>query len=188
MDKTYNIIKMLVFVLVVAGLIIGFQHAAQAGKSSGAPPVKAVAVLYPTTGNQAHGSVMFTKVGNGVKVVADVEGLSPGNHGFHIHEFGDCTALDGKSAGGHFNPDGTPHGAPTASAKNRHVGDLGNITAHTNGKAHLELVDSLLTFDGPHSVIGRGVIVHAGKDDLTSQPTGAAGSRMACGVIGIAKE
>jgi len=186
MDKIYNILKASVFVLVVAGLIIGIQHAAQAGKSSGAP-VKAVAVLYPTTGNQVHGTVTFTKVRDGVKVIADINGLSPGEHGFHIHEFGDCTAFNGKSAGGHFNPDGTPHGAQTATAKNRHVGDLGNITAINSGKAHLELVDSMLAFDGAHSVIGRGVIVHADKDDLTSQPTGAAGSRVACGVIGISK-
>jgi Cu-Zn family superoxide dismutase len=186
MDKTYDIIKTVVLVLVAAWLIIGIQHVTQAGKSSGTP-VNAVAVMYPTSGNQAHGSVMFTKVKGGVKVIADMNGLSPGKHGFHIHEFGDCTAFDGKSAGGHFNPDGTPHGAPTASAKNRHVGDLGNITAHTNGKAHLEMVDSILSFDGPHSIIGRGVIVHAGRDDLTSQPTGAAGSRVACGAIGIVK-
>lgn len=187
MDKIYNIIKVSVLVLVVAGLIVGIQHATQAGKSLGAP-VKAVAVLYPTTGNQVHGVVTFTKIRDGVEVVADIEGLSPGEHGFHVHEFGDCTAFDGKSAGGHFNPDGTPHGARTAPAKNRHVGDLGNITAINSGKAHLELIDSLLAFGGAHSVIGRGVIVHAGKDDLTSQPTGAAGSRVACGVIGIAKE
>jgi len=187
MDKIYNIIKASVLVLVAAGLIIGVQHAAQAGKSSGAP-VAAVAVLHPTAGNQVHGVVTFTKVRDGVKIVADIEGLSPGEHGFHIHELGDCTAFDGNSAGGHFNPDGTPHVAPTAATNNRHIGDLGNITAHKNGKAHLELVDSLLAFDGPHSVIGRGVIVHANKDDLASQPTGAAGSRVACGVIGIAKE
>jgi Cu-Zn family superoxide dismutase len=187
MDNIYHIIRASVFVLVMAGLIVGIQHATLAGKSSESP-VKAAAVLYPTTGNQAHGSVTFIKVRNGVKVIADINGLSPGEHGFHIHEFGDCTAFDGKSAGGHFNPDGTPHGAPTAPAKNRHVGDLGNITAINSGKAHLELVDSLLAFDGEHSIIGRGVIVHAKKDDLTSQPTGAAGSRVACGVIGIAKE
>ena len=187
MDKIYNILKASVLVIVVAGLIVGIQHATQAGKSSGAP-VKAVAVLYPTIGNQVHGEVTFTKVRDGVKVIVDINGLSSGEHGFHIHEFGDCTAFDGKSAGGHFNPDGTPHGAQTAPAKNRHVGDLGNITAINSGKAHLELVDTLLAFDGAHSVIGRGVIVHADKDDLTSQPTGAAGPRVACGVIGIAKE
>jgi len=187
MDKTYNIIKLLVLVLVVTGLIIGIQHATQAGKSSGIPE-KAVALLYPTAGNQVHGMVTFTKVKNGVNVVADIEGLSPGEHGFHIHELGDCTASDGKSAGGHFNPEGTPHGAPTAPAKHRHVGDLGNITAQKDGKAHLDWVDSLLAFNDVHGVIGRGVIVHAGKDDLISQPTGAAGSRVACGVIGIAKK
>jgi Cu-Zn family superoxide dismutase len=187
MEKLYDIFKASFLVLITAALIIGIRYATQAGKLSVAP-VKAVAVLYPTAGNQVHGVVTFTKVRDGVKVVADIEGLSAGEHGFHIHELGDCTASDGKSAGGHFNPDGTPHGAPTSPAKNRHVGDLGNITALNSGKAHLERVDSLLAFDGAHSVINRGVIVHAGKDDLTSQPTGAAGSRVACGVIKIAKE
>jgi len=187
MDKLYNIIRASVLVLVVAGLVMGIQYATYAGKSFGAP-VAAVAVLHPTAGNQVHGVVTFTKVKDGVKVVADIEGLSPGDYGFHIHELGDCTASDGTSAGGHFNPAGTPHGAPTASAKNRHVGDLGNITARNSGKTHLERVDALLAFDGAHNVIGRGIIVHADKDDYTSQPTGAAGPRLACGVVGIAKE
>jgi Cu-Zn family superoxide dismutase len=187
MGKIYNIIKVSILVTVVAGLIIGVRHATQAGKSSGAPE-KAVAVLYPTDGNRVYGVVTFTKGRDGVKVAADIEGLSPGEHGFHIHDLGDCTAPDGNSAGGHFNPEGTPHGAQTAPAKNRHVGDLGNVTAQTNGKAHLDLVDPLLAFEGANSIIGRGIIVHADKDDLTSQPTGAAGSRSACGVVGIAKK
>lgn len=187
MYKTYSIIKVAVFVFIIAGFTMLTQHATQAGQSA-ATPKTAVAMLYPTVGNQVHGVVTFVNVKKGVKVVADVQGLSPGKHGFHIHEFGDCTASDGKSAGGHFNPDVTPHGAPTAPGKDRHVGDLGNITAQKSGNAHLEWVDSLLTLDGAHSIIGRGVIVHAGRDDLASQPSGAAGPRVACGVIGIAKE
>lgn len=147
---------------------------------------KAIAVLHPTEGNQAHGTVTFTREGSAMRVVAHIEGVTPGKHGFHVHQFGDCSASDGTSAGGHFNPDNTAHGAPAGIP--RHVGDLGNIEADATGTAHLELVDSLMTFSGPHSIIGRGLIVHAGEDDLTSQPTGAAGARVACGVIGIAKE
>lgn len=146
---------------------------------------KAVAVLHPTEGNTVHGVVTFTKVENGIKVVADIKGLAPGKHGFHIHEYGDCSAPDATSAGGHFNPDNKQHGAPDAAE--RHVGDMGNVTADADGNGHLELIDNLMTFSGPHSIIGRGVIVHSGEDDLTSQPTGNAGSRVACGVIGIAK-
>ena len=146
---------------------------------------KALAVLHPTKGNTVTGMVTFISTSDGIHVIADVENLSPGKHGFHIHEYGDCSAPDGTSAGGHFNPDGKLHGAPTDT--NRHVGDLGNITADSNGKAHFEWTDKFLSFSGPHSIIGRGVIVHAGEDDLKSQPTGNAGSRVACGVIGTAK-
>ncbi len=146
---------------------------------------KAVAELHGTKGNNVAGTVTFTKEADKIRVVADITGLKPGKHGFHIHEYGDCTADDGSSAGGHFNPDNENHGAPTDSV--RHVGDLGNIEAGEDGNAHLEITDSLLSFSGPHSIIGRGVIVHGGEDDLTSQPSGNAGPRVACGVIGIAK-
>jgi Cu-Zn family superoxide dismutase len=131
------------------------------------------------------GVVTFTKVEGGVKIVADVEGLTPGDHGFHIHEFGDCSSADGTSAGGHFNPHGNPHGGPTA--EKRHAGDLGNLTADDAGKAHLEWVDPHMVLEGHGSILGRSVIVHAKADDLTTQPTGNAGARVACGVIGVAK-
>ncbi len=146
---------------------------------------KAVATLHGTKGNNVTGTITFTKEADGIKVVADITGLKPGKHGFHIHEYGDCTSDDGTSAGGHFNPDNVKHGAPTDSV--RHVGDFGNIEAGQDGNAHFEITDSLLSFSGPHSIIGRGVIVHGGEDDLTSQPAGNAGPRVACGVIGIAK-
>lgn len=146
---------------------------------------KAIAVLYPTKGNEVFGTVTFTKEDDMIKIVADVSGLSEGLHGFHIHEYGDCSAPDGASAGGHFAPHGNKHGAP--SDEERHVGDLGNLDADADGNAHLEWEDSVINFTGENSIIGRAVIVHAGEDDLTSQPTGAAGPRVACGVIGIAK-
>ena len=146
----------------------------------------AVCVLNPTAGNEVSGIVTFTKTDGGIKIVANFEGLNPGKHGFHIHEYGDCSRLDGKSAGGHFNPDSKKHGAP--NSEERHVGDLGNLLANENGKAYYEIIDSYISFSGPHSIIGRAIIVHAGEDDLTSQPTGAAGARVACGVIGLAKQ
>lgn len=148
-------------------------------------PDKAVAVLHPTQGNSATGVVTFTQVAAGVHITAQIEGLTPGKHGFHIHQFGDCSGADGKTAGGHFNPKGHPHGAP-AVAK-RHVGDLGNVEADDKGMAKVDHVDTHARFTGPASILGRGVIVHAKADDLKSQPTGAAGSRVACGVIGVAK-
>lgn len=146
---------------------------------------KAVAVPHPTTGNEVKGTITFTKIDEGVLVSCKVSGLTPGNHGFHIHQWGDCSSTDGKSAGGHFNPESKSHGAP--DAKNRHIGDLGNIEADESGIAHINFIDRMLTFEGPNSIIGRAVIIHEKSDDLTSQPTGAAGTRVACGVIGVAE-
>lgn len=144
----------------------------------------AVAVLQPTEGSSVKGIVRFKKVEDGIEITADVSGLEPGKHGFHIHEFGDIRKSDGTSAGGHFNPYNMDHGAPTDSV--RHVGDLGNLMADENGNAHYERVDSVIAFSELSSILGRAVIVHSGEDDLSSQPTGAAGSRLAMGVIGVA--
>jgi Cu-Zn family superoxide dismutase len=142
---------------------------------------EAVAELSPTQGSNVKGTVTFKKDGNGIMVTADIEGLKPGTHGFHIHEKGDCSAPDGSSAGPHFNPANKHHGAPGDTA--RHVGDLGNLEADRDGKAHLEMLDTLLTFEGANSIIGRAVIVHEKADDFKTQPTGNAGGRLACGVI-----
>ncbi len=139
--------------------------------------------LQPTEGNDVSGKVTFTPEPSGVQVVADITGLSPGKHGFHIHEKGDCSAPDATSAGGHYAPNGSPHGAPDAAADKRHVGDLGNITADASGNAKYNQVDKLLSLDGANSIVGKAVIVHSGEDDLKSQPSGDAGNRVACGVI-----
>lgn len=146
---------------------------------------KGICVLQPTAGNEVAGTVWFTKTADGVVVKAEVSGLTPGKHGFHIHQFGDVTAPDGTSAGGHFNPTGHDHGAPHGEM--RHVGDLGNLEANADGIASYEATYPGMTFSGVESILGRGIIVHAGEDDLTSQPTGAAGSRVAIGVIGVMK-
>ena len=147
-------------------------------------PTKAIAVLHSASGSQVAGTVTFTKSGDTVQVVADITGLTPGKHAFHIHEFGDCSAADAASAGSHFNPMKKQHGAPDAAE--RHAGDLGNIEADKTGKAHLELKDNMLMFSGENSILGRAVIVHEKVDDW-SQPTGNAGGRVACGVVGVAK-
>ncbi len=153
----------------------------------GSPTItKAIAIVHPTEGSSASGTVVFSRTAEGIRIVADIEGLSPGNHGFHIHEYGDCSAPDATSAGGHYNPLGNRHGGP--DDEKRHVGDLGNITAGDNGTAYFERIDTLITLNGSDSVVGRAVVVHAGEDDLTSQPSGNAGPRIACGVIGIDAE
>jgi Cu-Zn family superoxide dismutase len=150
-------------------------------KETSAEVLEASADLNPTQGNNVSGTVTFVKEANGIKVTADIEGLKPGIHGFHIHEVGDCSAPDGSSAGPHFNPMNKHHGAPTDTM--RHVGDLGNLEADKDGKAHLEWLDTLITFEGTNSIIGRSVIVHEKADDFKTQPTGNAGGRLACGVI-----
>ena len=165
------------------------EHAAKASPVAAAPvaTTSAIAVLHPTAGHTVTGVVRFTQTGTGVRVVADVAGLAPGMaHGFHIHEFGDCSSPDATSAGGHFNPAGHPHGGPTAAM--RHAGDLGNLTADANGRAHLDILMGGLRINGTaDAILGRAVIVHDKPDDLVSQPVGNAGPRAACGVIGIAK-
>lgn len=171
------------------GLILlwfgGFTAQAQTEEKSSAP-LKAIAVLHPTAGNKVGGTVTFTEVADGVQVNAELTGLTPGNHGFHVHEFGDCSAPDLSSAGGHFNPTNKPHAGPDATE--RHVGDMGNVEADASGKAKLEYLDHHISLTNDQSsVIGRAVVVHAKADDLKSQPAGDSGARIACGVIGRAK-
>jgi superoxide dismutase, Cu-Zn family len=171
----------LVCLLVVAHGLGGCSRSGERG----AVVNQAIAVLHATQGNKVQGVVSFTKERDGMHVVASVSGLSPGLHGFHLHEYGDCSSPDANSAGGHFNPGNMPHGGPTGDK--RHAGDFGNIQADASGSGRLTLVDPKLSFDGPYSVLGRAVVVHAQADDFTSQPTGASGARVACGVVGIAK-
>src|ERR1017187_4607437 len=130
-----------------AGILVVASMMAVAVVSAQAESVtKAVAALSPTKGSNVSGTVTFTKVDGGVKIVADVTGLTPGLHGFHIHEFGDCSAPDAMSAGGHFNPHHMQHGAPDASI--RHAGDFGNLEADESGKAHYERVDTMISMAG----------------------------------------
>jgi len=146
-------------------------------------PISAEAPLAPTKGNTASGMVKFTEVDGGVVIDASVTGLSPGKHGFHIHEQGDCSAPDATSAGGHFNPTGKPHGDPAKG--DHHLGDMPMLVADANGNARFGTTLEGLTISGKGkgNIVGRGVIVHAAPDDFTTQPTGNSGARVACGVI-----
>ena len=146
----------------------------------GQDKLTAVAKLEAKSGSQVTGTVTFTKIGDEVKVVADVQNLKPGKHGFHIHDKGDCSAPDASSAGGHFNPTHQHHGGPDSAE--HHAGDLGNIVADSSGKAHLEWKGKL-DLSGPNSIIGRSVVVHEKEDDLKTDPAGNSGARIGCGVI-----
>jgi superoxide dismutase, Cu-Zn family len=189
------------FCVGLAWVIAGCQEETVAPAPAPAPPAvapqpppvtAAIAVIRPTNGNTCSGTVKFTAVDGGVKVVADVTGLSAGKHGFHIHEWGDVTDVDkGLATGGHYDPEGTHHhelvDADHPDGMPHHAGDMGNLVADDSGEAHLELVLQGVTLMGPKDpIVGRAVIVHE-KPDNGDQPTGGAGARIGQGVIGIAK-
>ena len=164
----------------------GLIALAQTPAAKSAASSKGISVLHPTAGNKVTGTITFTPVADGVQVHAELTGLAAGKHGFHVHEFGDCSAADASSAGAHFNPANQPHAGPDAAA--RHEGDMGNVEADASGNAKLDYVDRQISLaSGDKSVIGRSVIVHTKADDLKTQPTGDSGARVACGVIGWAK-
>jgi Cu-Zn family superoxide dismutase len=140
--------------------------------------------LEPTEGNSVSGSLDMTAVRDGVRVQGQLTGLAPGSaHGFHIHDKGDCSAPDGSSAGGHFNPQGMVHGNPNAMP--HHAGDIPNQTANSAGVAKVDVVvhGVSLGTGASDDVIGRSMVVHRDRDDYTTQPAGNSGARVACGVI-----
>lgn len=153
-------------------------------KTPAAPaPVQAKGVIESRSGSTVTGEVRFTAQADG-KVAVDVKikGATPGDHGLHLHEKGDCSAPDATSAGGHFNPAGANHGAPGSAA--HHAGDFGNLTVGADGTGSLSLVvDGITVDDGPSGVVGRALIFHEKTDDLATQPTGNAGARQGCAVI-----
>lgn len=144
---------------------------------------KAVAVLQPLNNSNVSGIVYFNMTTIGVEVIADIDGLDEGEHGFHIHQFGDLRTPDGSSLGGHFNPGNKPHGKPNDEMS--HAGDMPNIVAFNDSTAHLEFTNAKVSFSGEENIIGRAIVIHALEDDFESQPSGAAGNRVAAGVIGI---
>lgn len=157
----------------------GHDHGAMGGMMKGS---MAVATLTPTQGSKVQGLVMFHQMDDHLMVHARLGGLKPdAEHGFHVHENGSCASTDGSSAGGHFNPDGQPHGPQNAA---HHAGDLPALRADADGR-----VDQKFMLKGPTlaagaaSLVGRSVIVHAQADDYATQPTGNSGARLGCGVI-----
>jgi Cu-Zn family superoxide dismutase len=166
-----------VSLLSVAAIVAGSTALALAASVPGAS-----AALAGTAGSAASGTVTFEQSGDKVRVVAKVSGLSPGAHGFHIHEKGDCSAPDAMSAGGHFNPGGKPHGDP-ANAEH-HGGDMPMLNADASGNATLDAtIDTVTIGSGAGDIVGRAVVVHKDADDFKTQPTGNSGARVACGVI-----
>ncbi len=144
---------------------------------------KALARIDPKSGSTLTGLATFSEVQGGTLVEIHVENAPVGWHAVHVHEKGDCSAADGSSAGGHFNPATLNHGSPHAVGAH-HAGDLGNMEVTADGKGHhVILMPDLAVASGPNSVVGHAIVVHAGIDDLVTQPTGNAGGRIGCGEI-----
>jgi Cu-Zn family superoxide dismutase len=163
-------------------LVCTLVAVAAAGCASVTGP-SATAILQPTTGNSTSGTVRFVQAGDQVTVSGEVRGLKPNaEHGFHVHEKGDCSSGDGMSAAGHFNPDGKPHGQHSHGA--HHAGDLPSLKANASGVAAFSFQsNSVRVGSGATDVVGRGLIVHRDPDDFKTQPTGNSGPRLACAVI-----
>lgn len=152
-----------------------------AGHSASGP--SATAKLEPTRGNTTAGTVSFVQSGDMVKVSGTITGLKPGaEHGFHVHEKGDCSSGDGMSTGGHFNPGGKPHG--NHGMGEHHAGDLPSLKADASGKASFSFESRTIRVgSADNNIVGKGLIVHRDPDDYKTQPTGNAGPRLACAVI-----
>lgn len=167
--------------------IFGIAASALLLAACAAPPEQgeptATAALRPASGSKAQGEVTFIQEGpNRVRIAGQIIGLSPGPKGFHIHEKGDCSARDAMSAGNHFNPGNTKHGATPTTG---HAGDMGNIVFGKGGRTTVNMVVEglLVSRDAPNGIVGRAVVVHMQPDDLKTDPDGNAGGRAACGVI-----
>ena len=172
--------KKVLVVSIAAALAAGCATMRDMMPMSGKPT--ATASLAPTTGNTARGTVTFTQDGGEVRVRASLSGLKPNaEHGFHVHEKGDCSSGDGMSTGGHFNPAGKPHG-PQGSE--HHAGDMPSLRADAYGNAAASFeLKGVSIVGGSAELVGKGLIVHRDPDDYKTQPTGNAGPRIACGVI-----
>ncbi len=174
--------------LISAGLLIALAGASISGNDALAAPAASVqATLKPTAGNDASGYLEFFETAEGVHISGSIRGLSPNSqHGFHVHENGDCSAPDATSAGGHFAPEQHQHGNPASPP--HHAGDMPNIDADAKGVATVDVTVTGVTLGGASaSVLNRAVVVHEKADDYKSQPSGDSGSRIACGIISAHK-
>lgn len=175
------------FVLVGAMLLVGAVPVAYAKSVAPAKPKakSVVAKLEPKSGSKAAGTATFTDEGGKVSLVVELSGATPGEHALHIHEKGDCSDPDAKNAGGHWNPTTPPSAHGKWGGAAHHLGDIGNLTVGADGKGTLKMSTEKWAVGGGgfNDITGKAVVIHGGVDDFTTQPTGNAGNRIACGVI-----
>jgi Cu-Zn family superoxide dismutase len=166
--------------VLVLAVALGACTATPAGQT---PPARALAATLRDAQGATVGTAMLTQEQGFVRLVVDVQGLTPGQHGIHVHARGVCTPPDFASAGGHFNPGGRQHGMGNPAGQ--HAGDFPNLQAGTDGRAHYDAVSTHLTMVGPGAVLpdSAAVVIHAQRDDQVTDPTGNSGGRVACGVL-----
>lgn len=184
--KNFKIFKKLTTPFLVSSITIFFSCLSPEKKEITLVEVKEISVdLEQKNSSGVQGKVVFSEKNNLVSMVSTVSGLTPGTHAIHIHMKSDCSSDDGKSAGGHWNPTAKKHGK-WADSEGYHKGDIGNFEADNNGDATIEFITDQWCIecdDKNKNIIGKAVIIHQGKDDMTSQPSGAAGSRISCAGI-----
>ena len=191
MKKHLFIFCMKALLLLLIGIsltLVGCDRISQRAGIVSIPSTKqAIATIGPASGSTVTGMAVFTQNDNQITLTIEIQHAAPGVHAVHIHESGDCSSPDGKSAGGHWNPTGVAHGK--WGEGEFHLGDLGNITVGEDGTGGIELTTDLweIGTGSDVDVVGRGIVVHAGADDFTSQPSGDAGARIGCGAIVLAE-
>lgn len=180
-------------IAMLLGLILAAGCAGSTGEEAATPEPTAEPAAEPTatasatiqakSGSSVTGTATFTAEAGEVTLVVELQNAPAGVHAVHLHETGDCSSEDGKSAGGHWNPTSEDHGKWNEDPF--HLGDVGNLTVDAQGHGSLTLTTDLWSIETgmANDVLGRAIVVHAGVDDFTSQPTGAAGGRIGCGVI-----
>lgn len=186
MKARFNSISIMTTILLLAciqTIFVGCDMLNTTALISDVATKEATAVISSSNDSGLSGTAVFKQKGKQVTLTVEIEGTTPGLHAVHIHEYGDCSAPDGTSAGGHWNPTNVAHGK--WGVGEFHLGDIGNMTVEDDGTGSIELTTDLweIGTGSDIDVVGKSIIVHADADDFVSQPSGAAGARIGCGVI-----
>jgi Cu-Zn family superoxide dismutase len=166
--------------LLASVMILPVYASAQNNETAVSAPPSAVVKIEPLRGSRVNGTMTLEQTGSSVTINGTVNGLTPGKHGFHVHEGRSCS-----NRGGHFTTGNVPHGAPNTADDKHHVGDLGNVVVSDDGTARFSGVIKNVTLTGPNAIDGRVLVVHQGEDDTVSQPSGKSGEQIGCGVIKV---
>jgi Cu-Zn family superoxide dismutase len=173
--------------LVGVSIVLASCDGSKKKETASTPSKQATAAIGSASGSEVTGTAVFKQSGDTIVLTVDIQNAVTGVHAVHIHESGDCSSPDGKSAGGHWNPTDVPHGK--WGEGEFHLGDIGNMTVGEDGTGKIELTTDQweMGTGSIRDIVGKGIIVHAGVDDFTSQPSGAAGARIGCGAIVLAE-